>query len=170
MKLSDAIKRLGFTFSKRNKPNDTDVMAYNEIMLYLQKVQKEAIQNDLLFAKLYTFILTDFAKHYTDLDFANKQLNKILSEPFEVRIELLKMQANQLDIQNYFLQKKVLDPFLKEKTLKELEDINERYSDKIPELNKNDFSKFLNNWDRDRIVYFLESNINLSIQNYKTHV
>jgi len=82
MKLNDAIKRLGFTFSKRNKPNDTDVMAYNELMLYLQKVQKETIQNNLLFAKLYTFLLTDFAKKFTDLDHANKELNKILAEPF----------------------------------------------------------------------------------------
>ena len=170
MKLNDAIKRLWFTFSKRNKPNDTDVMAYNELMLYLQKVQKETIQNNLLFAKLYTFLLTDFAKKFTDLDHANKELNKILAEPFEIRIEFLKTQANHLDIQNYFMQKKVLDPFLKTKTNIELVEIHSRYTDKLPQLNKEDFKLSLENWDSERIKYYLESNINLSIQNYKSHV
>ena len=31
MKLKDAFKRLSFTLSKQNKPNQTDIDAFNEI-------------------------------------------------------------------------------------------------------------------------------------------
>jgi hypothetical protein len=170
MKLSKAIKRLGFTISKSNKPNETDILAYNKLIEFLQLQQKKEIEQNLLFAKLYTFVLTQFLNYYNEVDFANNELNKIISEPLELRINILMQKLNNLDIQNYFLQKEILDPLLKNKTNKELIEIHERYIDKLPVLNKKDFKNSLENWDFERVKYFLEANINLSIQKYKNKI
>ena len=74
MKLSDAFNRLRFTLSKGNKPNQTDIDAFNEIGKYFALHQKDIIQDNLLFAKLYAFTLSELLTYYSDVDFANKEL------------------------------------------------------------------------------------------------
>ena len=170
MKLTDAFKRLRFTISNQNKPNQTDAEAFNEISKYFELHHKDIIQDNLLFAKLYAFVLAELLQHYTEIEFAQKQLNKILSEPIEDRIEYLYMNLKTMELQNYFKRKKILDPFLKTKTSKELEEIHERYKDTIPELDPLEFAKCGNNWDKESVIYQLENQINLSIQNFKNNV
>jgi hypothetical protein len=170
MKLIDAFKRLRFTISKQNKPNQTDADAFNEISKYFELHNKEIVQDNLLFAKLYAFTLAELLSYYTDVDFANKELNKILSEPLELRIEILQLRLKNMELQNYFQRKNILDPFLKTKTVSELEEIHSRYIDKLPELNAIEFAKCGNNWDKQSVIYQLENQINLSMQNFKNNV
>jgi len=168
MKLSEAFNRLRFTLAKQNKPNQTDIDAFNEIGKYFELHQKDIIQDNLLFAKLYAFTLSELLAYYTDINFANKELNKILSEP--IRVEILQLRLKNMELQNYFASKKILDPFLKTKTAKELQEIHDRYIDKLPELDSIDFAKCGNNWDIETVKYQLENSINLSIQNFKNYV
>lgn len=97
-------------------------------------------------------------------------MNKILSEPIELRVDILQMKLKTMELQNYFKQKHILDPFLKTKTAKELQDIHERYLDKLPMLDALEFSKSGNRWDKNSVINNLETSINLSIQNYKNNV
>lgn len=170
MKVDDAIKRLTFTISKQNKPNENDVLALNTIIELLNLTNKKVINENLLFVKLYTFLLCEFSKNYTDIDFANGQVNKILQEPMENRIKWLAYRLKDLEYRNYFNRKNILDPFLKEKTTDELEQIHERYKNQLPELNTDEFFKLSEKWNREAVVYILENQINLSIQNFKTNV
>lgn len=170
MKLIDAFKRLRFTISKQNKPNQTDADAFNEISKYFELHNKEIVQDNLLFAKLYAFTLSELLSYYTDVDFANKELNKILSEPIELRIEILQLRLKNMELRNYFQRKNILDPFLKTKTVQELEEIHSRYVGKLPDLNALEFAKCGNNWDKEAVVYQLENQINLSIQNFKNEI
>lgn len=168
MNITDAFKRLRFTISNQNKPNQTDADAFNEISKYFELHQKDIIQDNLLFAKLYAFTLSELLSYYTDVDFANKELNKILSEP--ICIEKLQLRLKNMELQNYYKRKNILDPFLKTKTVQELEEIHERYIDKLPELNAIEFSKSGIHWDIGSVKYNLESNINLSIQHFKNEI
>jgi len=168
MKISEAFQRLRFTLTKQNKPNQTDIDAFNEIGKYFALHQKDIIQDNLLFAKLYAFTLSELLTYYSDVDFANKELNKVLNEP--VCIEKLSLSLRTMELKNYFAQKKILDPFLKTKTVKELEEIHERYLDKLPQLDPVEFAKVGNNWSEDAVIYNLETSINLSIQNFKNNV
>lgn len=170
MKLKQAFDRLKFTISKQNKPNEKDIEAFNKLAEYFDKQNKDVIQENLLFAKLYAYLLAELTNYYNDVDFANKQINKILQEPLGVRIEILKMDLKNIDTRNYFIQRKILDPFLQNKSYLELEEIYKRYENKLPQLNANDFLKCLNNWDYNSVVYNLETNINLSITNFKNNV
>lgn len=168
MKLQEAFNRLRYTISKQNKPNQTDADAFNEICKYFELHHKDIIQDNLLFAKLYCFTLSELLSYYTDVDFANKELNKVLSEP--ICIEKLQLRLKNMELQNYFKRKNILDPFLKTKTTDELEEIHARYIDKLPELNAIEFAKCGSNWNKEAVIYNLESNINLSIQHFKNEI
>lgn len=168
MKIQEAFQRLRFTISKQNKPNQTDADAFNEISKYFELHQKDIIQDNILFAKLYCFNLSELLSYYTNIDFANKELNKVLSEP--ICVEKLQLRLKTMELQNYFNRKGILDPFLKTKTVKELEEIHSRYIEKLPELNAQEFLKCGNNWDLESVKYQLENNINLSLQNFKNNV
>jgi hypothetical protein len=170
MKLKQAFDRLKFTISKQNKPNATDIEAFNKLAEYFDKQNTDVIQENLLFAKLYAFVLSEFTNHYTDLDRANKEVNKILSEPIDLRIEYLLIKAKEMELRNYFQRKRILDPFLKDKTVKELEETHKRYLDTLPLLDPIEFARCGNNWNKESIIYNLETNINLSIQNFKNNV
>lgn len=169
-KLKEAFKRLSFTISKGNKPNKSDIEAYNEISKFFKIAEEKTIQDNLLFAKLYALVISDFLIYYTDIDFANKEINKVLSEPMELRIQVLHQRLKNMEYQNYFNRKNILDPFLKTKTAAELEEIHERYKDKLPQLDSNEFLKCGNNWDFESVKYQIENNINLSLQNFKNYV
>lgn len=168
MILKEAVKRLSFTISKGNKPNQNDVDAFNEVIRNLKLSEQETVQENLLFAKLYTFTLTELLSYYTDIDMANKEINRILSEP--MAIEKLQLSLRRMELQNYFNRKKILDPFLKNKTTNELEEIHERYKNKLPELNALEFAKCGNNWDAESVKYNIENSINLSIKNFKNTI
>ena len=168
MTIKEAFNRLRYTISNQNKANQNDADAFNEISKYFELHQKDIVQDNLLFAKLYCFTLSELLSYYTDIDFANKELNRVLSEP--ICIEKLQLRLKNMELQNYFKRKNILDPFLKTKTVQELEEIHARYIDKLPELNVIEFVKCGNNWDLEAVKYNLESNINLSIQHFKNEI
>jgi len=88
----------------------------------------------------------------------------------EFRIENLKRSLKFMELQNYFKQKEILDPFLKGKTIDELEELRKRHEKKLPKLDPIEFAKCGNNWDLETVKYQLETQINLSLQNFKNHV
>lgn len=169
MKLEDALKRLHFTISKGNKPNQTDIECFNEIIEFFEMTTQKAVRDNLLFAKLYTFLLREFTNYYTDIDFANKEINRLLSKPLESQINFLVMQLKDMEYRNYFNRKGILDPFLKTKNAAELEEIHERYKHTLPQLDINEFLKCGNNWNFESVKYQLENSINLSLHNLKNY-
>jgi len=70
MKLRDAVSRCKFTIANGNKPNQTDVEAYNMVLEFLHKTQEKTIQDNLLFAKLYALTLEKLTENYGDVNFA----------------------------------------------------------------------------------------------------
>jgi len=159
MKLKEAFSRLGFTISKQNKPNQSDADALNSILEYYKKSEEKTIQENLLFAKLYAFLLKEFTMHYNNVDEANKQINKILSEPMDFRIEMLLTQLKLSEVTQVFS-----DPILQNKSGDELKEVFKRH----PKFEK-EFLTCFDWWDKDNVISHLNTNINLSIQNFKNH-
>lgn len=160
MKLSQAVNRLKFTISKNNKPNAEDVVALNKILEHLQKTQEETTQENLLFAKLYAFVLENFVRNYKEVNFANKELNKILFQPMSFRVECLLRELKLSELQQCFS-----DPILENKNEEELREIFKRY----PKFEEN-FLTCWDWWDNDNVISHLNTNINLSIQNFKNDI
>ena len=160
MKLKEAIKRLGFTISKGNKPNQTDAEAYNEIIKHLQQSEAKTIQENLLFAKLYTYLLGKLTPHYKSVDEANKHLNKLLYQSMDVLIDTLLMEVKAMELKQ-ILPDPIISELSPEKTRAKLA--------QYPKIEK-DFIHAWNFWDKDNVTAHLKANINLSIQNFKNNV
>lgn len=160
MKSKDAFKRLHFTISKGNKPNETDIKAFNEVCEVFKQQGEKTIQENLLFAKLYAFLLKEFTMSYNNVDEANKQINKILSESMDIRVEMLLMQLKLSEVTQVFT-----DPILDGKNESELREIFQRHK-----KFEQDFIACFDWWDKDNVISHLNTNINLSIQKFKNYV
>jgi len=160
MKLKDAVSRCKFTIANGNKPNQTDIEAYNMILDFLHKTQEKTIHDNLLFAKLYSFLLEQLVMRYNDVNFAQKEINKILSEPIQLRVQLLTMQLQQMEVTQVFA-----DPILEGKNGEELKEIFKRY----PKFEQ-DFLTCYEWWSEENVKSHLETTINLSIQHNKNYV
>lgn len=160
MKLKEAFSRLNFTISKQNKPNQNDAEAFNLIVDHCKASEEKTIQENLLFAKLYAFLLKEFTMHYNNVDEANKQINRILSEPMDLRVELLLNELKMSEVTQVFA-----DPILKNKTEDEIKEIFKRHS-----KFEKDFLTCFDWWDKENVTSHLNTNINLSITKYKNYV
>lgn len=160
MKLKEAFSRLNFTISKQNKPNQNDADAFNLILNHCKVSEEKTIHENLLFAKLYAFLLKEFTMHCNNVDEANKQINKILSESMDFRIEMLLTQLKLSEVTQVFT-----DPILDNKNELELREIFQRHK-----KFENDFIACFDWWDKENVISHLNTNINLSIQTYKNHV
>jgi len=157
MKIQDAVSRLTYTISKGHKPNETDKIALNKVIEDLNANATNTVNEHFLFAKLYAIILTDFIKHYQDVDFANKQINKELSHPIGYHLEILRLQLNQMEINNLWKQKGIVDPLLNETNHKD-------YSHLFPNINP---YESLETWDTDNVTSHFTNTVNQSILCFK---
>lgn len=156
----EAINRLSYTISKGNKPNETDKVALNSLIKFINNSDKEVVQENLLFAKLYTIVLSDFLLNYKDIDFANKQLNKELSTPLEFHVQILEQRLKTFEVENYFKSKGIVDPLL-------TDDNFEKYKHLFPSVNSREFAESFDYWDYNNVVSHLNRNINESLTTYK---
>jgi hypothetical protein len=114
MNLKTAASRFQFRFSKDNKgefrnfkPNKDDVEAINCILTWINNQKKDVIAKNNLFAKLLVYQYIQNIRHYgttvlDDLNFAQRDLNKILSYPLKSMYkgfynDLHNNQLNQLN-------------------------------------------------------------------------
>lgn len=160
MKTKDAISRLTYTIGKSNKPNETDKLALNAIINFVNNADEEVVQENKLFAKLYTFVLCEFLFYYKDIDFANSKLNKELSAPIEYHIEKLLMHLSQIEVNDFFRSKSITDPLLKK-------DNFENYKHLFPEIDLKEFKEVCQTWDHENVMSHLNRNISESLNTYK---
>ena len=80
------IKRLSFTLSKGNKPNQTDIEAFNGVVEWINTYKTDVLNNNKLFAKLYIlFLKQHIEKFETDIfdQIPQKELSRLLDLPLE---------------------------------------------------------------------------------------
>ena len=159
MKIIDAIKRVKFTISNKNNPNETDMEALNIILEQLKLTEEKTIKENLLFAKLYAYVLGKMAGHYSSADGAQLHLNKLLSQPFNGIIHVLEMELRAMETRQVFS-----DPMLDTQSPSKLKSTIEKY----PKL-YNDFVACWEYWDYENVISNLKMNINLSLQKYKNY-
>jgi hypothetical protein len=147
MKIQDAVSRLSYTVSKGHKPNETDKIALNKIIHDLNANATETVNEHYLFAKLYAVVLTDFIKHYQDVDFANKQINKELEKPLEHHLAMLRLQLNQMEFAN-------VDPLL---TAENYEAYRHLFKDEIHNWSPENVQKHFTNTVNQSILCFKKS-------------
>ena len=160
MKIQDAVQRLSYTISKGNKPNETDKIALNKVIHDLNANASQTVQENYLFAKLYALVLSDFIKHYQDVDFANKQINTELSRPIGYHLELLRLQLNQMEMNNFWKSNGIVDPLLNETNHKD-------YKHLFPNIDVKKMLETMETWGIDNTKAHFTNTVNQSILCFK---
>lgn len=168
MKLQEAIKRLSFTISKQNKPNTTDADALNSIIEFINNSNKQVVQDNLLLAKMYVFVLKEFINHYQDVNYASKQINSdILNKPLEYQLELLTMQLQSNEINQFFKSLDLKPTWVAGQTLDEIvinEEINKESLSKVDAIK---FKEVAETWNSQNVISNFEFNFNLALNTFK---
>lgn len=162
-----AIKRLAYTIANKNKPNENDAEAINKIIEWFNLSNQKAVNDNLLFAKLYIFVLKDLANHYKSIDAANKVICESLSNPITFHIETLKQSLNHLEMDLY-LQSLNLEPTWGNGL--HLNDIRANELSNSETLKKVDtklFLETLETWDNDSVIAHLNYSVNELFNKYQ---
>jgi len=83
MKTKEALSRLAFTIQKQNKPNATDVEAFNKIVWFVNESIETNPNKNICFAKLYIYNLIHYVKYYQSIDIAQQKLHQVLDLDIE---------------------------------------------------------------------------------------
>lgn len=153
MTIQQSIERLTYTISKGHKPNQSDKLALNKVITDLNNNAAENIKEHILFAKLYAIVLKDFCIYYTDIDFANKQINKELEAPLDYHLELLRLQLNNTEVNNFIKSKGIVDPLFN----------FEKYKHLFPNISSSEFLSVTETWDKENTNAHFTNSVNQSI-------
>ncbi len=165
---TDAIKRLSYTISKGHKPNETDKLALNSIINFINKTDEEVFQEHGLFAKLYIFVLKGFLVHYNyDIDFASKQLHRELMTPLNCHIEEITNYLKAGEMSRFFEEKGIISSYYRGKNFEEQEEFNKRNKELLDSVDGREFLEAAEWWNIDSVSAQLQRQINEAIINYK---
>lgn len=99
--ITDAIKRLKYTISNKNKPNGTDAEALNHVLKHISEIQQANVNSNLLFAKLFALYLTKTNRNIQSIDEAIKLSYLALKMPLAGHIELLSDCIRTTELTSY---------------------------------------------------------------------
>jgi len=162
MKTAEAMKRLHFTISNGNKPNEVDIQALNQIIRDQKKQAEETTKEHYLLAKLYAVVLRSNTEFLGDIVEANRTVNNILSSPLEDQLQRLLLVLQHQNLSNYFKSKEIYDPLLNKENL-------DTYKKLFPEISKEGIDYAFHAWDTDNLTAHFQFTLNQSIINFKNN-
>ena len=101
MQIERAIKHFHYKLANVWNSTEPDIKAFNSIRDYFTLKNKEQINNNLLFAKLYIYTYSQFLEKFNATvfdDIPQKELNKMLSMDLEAFIDAFTNKLNQSDL------------------------------------------------------------------------
>jgi hypothetical protein len=98
MKTKEALNRLAFTMQKQNKPNSTDIEAFNKLLWFVNESIEQNPNKNICFAKLYIFNLIHYIKYYQSIDLAQQKLHEVLDLDIESLYTDLMNELNNTEL------------------------------------------------------------------------
>jgi hypothetical protein len=164
----DAFNRLGFTLSKGNKPNNTDLEAFNFLVETFNKTIEKTTQENRLFAKLYILTLKDYTAKYNDIEFAKKEVNKYLASISVLNAcEQLFIQLRYMELNNYFEALNIKETCFNGQSVNELKENILQNKETFKNVDVKEFLEVFDTWDIDNVISLVNTTITLAIHNYK---
>lgn len=159
MTIAQSINRLSYTIKNQNKPNTSDVNALNEVISFINQTTKQEVHENELFAKLYVSNLIMQLRLTSNLDLAQKNVNKILKMKLITLYEHARMDVNVVEIKDYFNNKGMLHPYSNE---------NIKNNSKLAaEINPIEFNDVCQTWDYSETETNLNAMITFALNHYK---
>ena len=168
MKVKEALQRIGFTIGKQNKPNAVDADAFNAIVDFVNNSNKKELQENLLLAKMYAFVLKEFTRNYNNVDFASKQINKdILDKPLEYHLALLQMELQFCELSNYLKGLNLSPTWGENQNIDNIIANIESNKEIFKQVKVNEIIEVWETWYLDNVIANFEFSFNLALQNFK---
>jgi len=165
MTIEKSLQRLHWRISKGNfTPNENDIEAVNFLVDWVNQQKTKELQENRLFAKLYIVHFGELLTHFQDIDFAQNELHKILSDPLTNHIEWFRMKLNQ-HISNQF-HKSI---GLSEKPYYFLSDEEAQQEEILLKENAAEFLENLNKWPIEKVTKSLENQLTEAINKFKNY-
>ena len=159
MTIAQSINRLSYTIKNQNKPNTSDVNALNEVISFINQTTKTEVHENELFAKLYVSNLIMQLRLTSNLDLAQKNVNKILKMKLITLYEHARMDVNVVEIKDYFNNKGMLHPYSNE---------NIKNNSKLAaEINPIEFNDVCQTWDYSETETNLNAMITFALNEFK---
>ncbi|MFG6685110.1 hypothetical protein ACGK9U_00905 [Mariniflexile sp. HNIBRBA6329] len=163
MNIEKAVNRIKWRILGNGwKANQIDIDALNRIINYVIQKEKEQINRQELFAKLYIHTYSQFIEKYKSNvydDIPTKELHKLLEQPLIVHIQKFTDKLNDIEQENLFdslkFRKDHPATIPQEIKVKETEALSEALKDK-----ENEKKLFLKTWEEDLVREILFAQIN----------
>lgn len=159
MNIAKSINRLSYTIQNQNKPNTSDANALNYIMEFINQTTKQEVHENELFAKLYVSNLIMQLRLTSNLDLAQKNVNKILKINLITLYEHARIDVNVVEIKDYFNNKGFKEPYSNENIK-----LNSKLAD---EINPIEFNDVCQTWDYAETETNLNAMITFALNHYK---
>jgi hypothetical protein len=162
-KLENNTKRIYNVF-KRSKCQiySKDIEALKEVLNYVNEGNKVLVNDNLLFSKLLSIHLRQNLNYYGSIGGAIAATKELLKETLNNNLEMLRIDLNSVDLQNYFKSIGIVDEFTTEQRL------NNNYL--LSENQKEIVDKCKKNWTIEKVEKSLINSVNdflKDVDNYK---
>ena len=159
MNIAQSINRLSYTIQYQNKPNTSDVNALNEVISFINQTTKQEVHENELFAKLYVSNFIMQLRLTSNLDLAQKNVNKILKMNLITLYEHARKDVNVVEIKDYFNNKGFKEPYSND---------NIKNNSKLAaEINPIEFNDVCQTWDYAETETNLNAIITFALNEFK---
>jgi len=153
MNIEKSMNRLAYTIAKGNKPNQTDVAAFNDIVEWINLAKEERLSRNHHFSKIAVIYYCDLLQRYSwDKFLAEKEIQQLLEQPLKDHYERFRTLMN---IKEWYDAASIfglnMEHVLNGKTPKEIEAIKNTDRQIIKE-NQKELLKSLNPWGEKEIT------------------
>jgi len=140
------------------------ITAVNTLVDWINGQKKSYLENHKLFAKVYILYFGQLLNYYRDVEFAQKELHKSLSDSVPHHAEWFRIIFNSIESEKF---NKSIGLSNKHNLLQTYE---EREADlKIVQANQSEFLRHINKWDSDKIIESLNNQISEAINKYSRY-
>lgn len=171
--IEKAIERMNWRFTNENVKtneskitiNELDVNAIEFIKDWINRQKAESLQENLLFAKMYTYALYQEIEFYKDVQFATSKLNEVCSSDIQMLYDKIKDKLNELEYTKFCKQNGIVTEHIEKCILSKQESIKQS---KLIESNKEKLKSLISGiWSKEKVYRSLNNSISEIINKFK---
>jgi len=165
MNIENAIQRLNWRFKNQNIKineskiiiNENDVEAVDFLNDWINRQKKEALQENILFAKLYCYCLNHEIEFYKDIKFANQKLAQELSKPINHHYENVSHALNRMELNKFMNSVGIVTDHFQSMLFNEAQQIEQK---ELVNKHQKELSKYIIGiWDIGKVFKSLNNTI-----------
>lgn len=171
--IESALNRLVWRFKNQNVKineskiivNEKDIEAIDFLIEWINNQKKESIQENLLFAKMYCYALSNEIEFYKDIKFSNYKLQNELQKPIKDHYNKISNSLNRLELDKFLQSKGIIIDHIESMGLTQEKENEQELLKK--ECLKESQKYIIGIWDAKKVYASLNNQITECINRFK---